>query len=291
VLAALGSTLLAVSGRVETAALAALCLASRPAVQPTTFLRDWSLAPEVALPLFAALVLYLRGAARGARTSRRQTALFLGGWVLLAVALVSPLCRLAATSASGHMIQHAILMTLAPPLLVLAAPLATMRRALVSGQIDPVRAELRQGGAAGVGAISLLYGVVIWLAHAPVVYEATLMDPVLHLLALAGLIWAGLYFWHVVLNRCSAGGAMLALFLAMLHTGLLGALLTFSPTPWFPVFDGRTEAWGLTLLEDQQLAGVLMWVPMGGVYVLAALAILGRTLGRLAADEGGQRIW
>jgi putative membrane protein len=294
VLGGAGSALWALAGSEQAVALTTLCLASRPAVEPGPFLIDWSLAPAVTLPLAAALVLYVHGAWRGAKSgagpSAGQTGCFIGGWVLLAIAIVSPLCRLAAASASGHMVQHALLMALAPPLLVLGAPFATMRLALAPTQSPLESVERRESGA-GVGGISLLYGAVIWLAHAPLVYEATLMDPLLHLLALAGLLGTGLYYWHVVLIRCSTGGAMLALFFAMLHTGLLGALLTLAASPWYPVFAGRTAAWGLTALEDQQLAGLLMWVPMGGVYLAAALTILGRTLGRLAADEGGQRIW
>lgn len=262
----LGRWLAGASG--PAAALADLCLAARPATPPSAIWTDWSLAPEVVLPLAAALALGFRH--REQAWPRR--ALFLAGWLLLAVALVSPLCRLAASSASAHMAQHAILVALAPPLLVLG---------LTRGRRDA------RSTWPGLPAVSLAYGAAIWLAHAPRVYEAALDGPAAHLLLLAVLLGSGLLFWDQVLRRARAGEAILALFLAMVHTGLLGALLTFAPRPWYPVFAGRVEAWGLSPLEDQQLAGLLMWVPMGGVYLAVALALLARVLARLENDPAG----
>jgi putative membrane protein len=245
-------------------------------VVPSTFRTDWSLAPEVLLPLAAVLALGLRPG-----TSFRRRTLLLSGWMLLALALVSPLCRLAAATASGHMAQHAILVALAPPLLVLGLHGARKER------VQPL----------GMAAVSALYAAAIWLAHAPLIYEVALADPVAHLLTLGLLAGAGAMFWDHVLRRARAGDAILALFLAMLHTGMLGALLTFAPQPWYPVFAGRTEPWGLSPLEDQQLAGLLMCVPMSGVYLGVAIAMLGRALGGLAAAPPGpmahpdQRSW
>jgi cytochrome c oxidase assembly factor CtaG len=66
---------------------------------------------------------------------------------------------------------------------------------------------------------------------------------------------------------------VLYLFTTALHSSLLGALLTFARTVWYPVYSGTTLSWGLTPLEDQQLGGLIMWVPAGAVYIVAALAL------------------
>lgn len=242
--------------------LATLCLASAPPVRPETFWSAWSLAPSVLLPLLAALLLVRH-------SGGRERALFLLGWLLLAVALVSPLCRLAAATASGHMLQHVILVALAPPLLVLGLPAGRWRRHLP-----------------GPLAASILYAAAVWLSHAPPIYEATLLGPALHLGLLGLLAAAGLAFWSsALLAAPTVGHAALMAFAAMTHTTLLGALLALSPEPWYPLFAGRTEAWGLTPLEDQQLAGLIMWVPMAGVYLLAALAGLAKVLTPPAATQ------
>jgi putative membrane protein len=241
--------------------LTTLCLASRPPALPGTFWSAWSLAPAVALPLAAALILVVRSA------SARERASFLTGWLLLALALVSPVCRLAATTASGHMVQHVILVALAPPLLVLGLPAGRWQRHLP-----------------GPLAASLLYAAAIWLSHAPRIYEAALVQPGFHLVLLALLLVAGIAFWSTLLAAPTAGHAALMAFAAMGHTTLLGALLALSPEPWYPLFAGRVESWGITALEDQQLAGLIMWVPMAGVYLLAALLGLSRLLVPSHAD-------
>ncbi len=246
--------------------LTALCLASRPPVAPGTFWTSWSLAPSVVLPLAAALLLYLLLPHR--TVSARQRTSFLAGWVLLALALVSPLCRLAATTASGHMVQHIVLVALAPPLLVLGLPARPWRR-YIPGPL----------------AASLLYSAVIWLLHAPRIYEAALLQPFLHLTLLGLLVAAGLAFWSALLTAPSAGHTGPMAFAAMGHTTLLGALLALAPAPWYPLFTGGPEAWGLSPLEDQQLAGLIMWVPMAGVYLLAALARLAKLLAAPASRQ------
>jgi cytochrome c oxidase assembly factor CtaG len=132
-----------------------------------------------------------------------------------------------------------------------------------------------------------LYGAAIWLSHTPAVYEAALLDPTIHLLLLAFQLTAGLLFWRIIV-RCVArpeggrdggqGAALLMAFSTFMHTGLLGALLTFASTPWYPIYGLRSQAWGLTPLEDQQLAGLIMWVPMNGIFLAAGLAVMAQLL-------------
>ena len=244
-----------------------LCLATRPPATPWEVWQGWSFAPVIVVPLILMLGLYLRAYGRSShrdRGARIGPACFLGGWALLAVALVSPLCRMAATLAWAHMVQHVILVALAPPLLVLGVLYA--------------RPPGRRRTAGEAVAASALYAAAIWISHTPAVYQAALDDATVHVAVACGLVGAGTFFWRVALapvadpGAAAGGTAFMALFSALLQTGVLGALLTFSPNPWYPVFEGRVEAWGLTPLEDQQLAGLIMWVPMGGIYLFAGLA-------------------
>lgn len=269
--------------------LASLCLATRPPTTPDSLWRDWSLAPALLAPLLLLPVLYALGLRRGRRRGPRpgavqasaaQAVAFAGAWLLLAIALLSPLCRLAASLASAHMVQHVILVALAPPLLVIGGTGAALRRAL---PLLPRPGRLPLGPTAA----SILYAAAIWLAHLRPVYEAALLDPFAHLALLLLLLAAALIFWA---RLAAAGGAAIPMAAgALVQTGLLGALLTFAPAPWYPLFAGRTQAWGLTLIEDQQLAGLIMWVPMGAVYLAAGLVALGALLGRSPAPLHGGR--
>ena len=93
------------------------------------------------------------------------------------------------------------------------------------------------------------------------------------------LISALLFWWALVHGRegrLGYGAGVVYLFTTAIHTSVLGALLTVAQTTWYPVYSARTVAWGLTPLEDQQLAGLIMWVPGGIVYVIAALWLVVR---------------
>lgn len=237
--------------------LLSLCLAAATATTPENFWRAWSFAPQVLVPLLGTLVLY------GARVQSGGTrsVLFLGGWVLLAIALVSPLCRLGATLVSAHMVQHVLLATIAPLLLVLGAP---------SWRAGP--------GARALLPLTALYGLAIWLWHFPPLYTLVLLDAAVHTAAYAVLIVLAVLFWSAVAKAGSLA-AVTMLFVTMLHTGVLGALLVFSPRAWYPVLASRAELWGLSALEDQQLAGLIMWVPMSAFFLLAGLRLLALRLG------------
>lgn len=237
----------------ETPPLLSLCLSSAPLVRPADLWASWSLAPEIVLPLLAFVAWRIR-------TARRPLPALIA-LALLAIALVSPLCRLSAVLASAHMVQHALLVTLAPMALALAAPRPLPRR----GPLPLVTAA---------------YGAAIWFWHVPAAYEAALADPVIHLVMVGSLLALSEAFWRRVLHaREGAGGtATLALLATMIHTGLLGAVLTFAGAPWYGTMAQGALAWGLDPLADQQLAGLIMWVPMAAIYLGAALVLVGRLL-------------
>ncbi|WP_114943543.1 cytochrome c oxidase assembly protein [Microvirga calopogonii] len=270
--------------------LLTLCLATLPETRPEQVWSSWSLSPVIVLPLALAAALYGRGLRildENARPSLTQRVLFAAGIACLVVALVSPLCRMAATLAWAHMVQHVLLVAGAPLLLALSCPGRVLLAAL------PVRLRvwieaMRTDGPASQPYASLLagfvlYGANIWFWHVPALYQGALLNAGLHVLMVAVLLAVSLLFWHVILEtyRVPGPGSGLAaalLFFTFLHTAVLGLLLAVSPQVWYPLMALRSAAWGLLPIDDQRLAGLIMWIPMGGVYFATALVIMGRLI-------------
>jgi putative membrane protein len=256
----------------------------------------WSWEPGVVIPLVLGLALFSlgvralwRSAGRGHGVGPWETGAFALGWVTLAVALVSPLHRLGEALFSAHMVQHELLMAVAAPLLVLGRPLVPFVWALPPAWRRAVGSwTARRGFRAGWKTLThpaaawSLHAVAIWLWHAPSLYEATLRSETVHAVQHASFLGTALLFWWAVLRgrggRVGTPAAVIALFTTALHTSLLGALLTFSSSVWYPIYDATTAGWGLTPLEDQQLAGLIMWVPAGVAYAGVALGLLGTWL-------------
>ena len=220
-----------------------------------------------------------RSAGAGRGIQKRPVLAFAGAILALAVALISPLDALSAALFSAHMLQHLLLMLVAAPLLVLSRiPLALLwafprRWVRVSGQWVR-QAEWRMQTAQMLASPILawvLFSLALWVWHAPSIYQAALeLEPV-HALEHAMLLVTAVLFWSVPLSAVRRSPAHYAraipfLFLTGLHSGVLGALMTFSAAPWYPYYAGRVSAWGLTLLQDQQLAGLFMWLPGGAVF-------------------------
>ena len=247
----------------------------------------WSREPGVLLGLAATAVMYGVGGRRRSRRAghrrgvrRREAAAFWAGWVLLAVALISPLHQMGGALVWAHMAQHELLMVVAAPLLVVGRPvlvslwaLDARRRRLAGAWLARLRPLSRQLGRLEVA--WLLHTVAILAWHTPALYGRTVESELIHSLQHASFLGAALLFWWSVLvearPRARHGGAILSLFTTMIYTGGLGALLTVADRPWYPVYGAAAPLWGLTPIEDQQLAGLIMWVPAGLSYLLAAL--------------------
>jgi cytochrome c oxidase assembly factor CtaG len=236
---------------------------------------------------------YWRLRARSGHATRalrlRQAIAFLCGWLMLLTALVSPLDALGAALFSAHMVQHELLMIVAAPLLVSGRPLAVWLWALPAGwriqvgratRWPPVRTLWRCLTAPL--AAWLLHAAALWLWHAPSLFQAALMHPWIHTLQHTSFLASALLFWWSVLGRRAGttpgATAMLSLFTTMVHTGALGALLTLAPGLWYPLYIAPSTALGFDPLQDQQMGGLVMWVPGGLAYVLVALAIAARWL-------------
>ena len=257
----------------------------------------WTFDAWVTVPLLLSALWYATGYVRlrqrAMHASHRADATYFAlGWVVLAAALVTPLHAAGERSFAAHMLEHELLMLAAAPLLVLSRPLGVALWAFPPG--------LRQGLAAGGSALlggawrlltapvvaTLLQAAVLWLWHAPRLFDLALAHPGWHVLQhLCFLISALLFWWAVLHGRGShrLGVAVGCLFFTATVSGALGALMAFSNSPWYAGYAASgLDAFGLTPAEDQQLAGVLMWVPGGLVHAGAGLVLLARRL-----REGG----
>ncbi len=271
--------------------LFSLCLALAPAALPDMIWRQWSLAPAIVLPLVLMAILYYGGIRRaGPHRTAGDSIAFAAGMALLAVALVSPLCRLAATLVSAHMAQLMILAIVAPFLLALGRTWEMI--GLGIRQEDEQGIAGRPTAALPLLPVGVAYGVTIWAVHAPPLYTATLTDATVHILGVVALVGTGTAFWTSLLaaSRNAPGRALAMLFATMGHTGLLGAILTFANTILYPVQTEGALIWGLDPLADQQLAGMIMWVVGNALYLSAGLCLAAGLMARLGpSPRAGDR--
>jgi len=244
-------------------------------LEPHDLWTAWSFDPGIVIPLIVVAFLYVRGFRRASGLPRTQALWFAAGWLWLVIALVSPVHEMGEALFSAHMTQHEILMLLAAPCLVLGRPLVPFLWALprswrrIAGRVNRIPLLTNAFAAWLIG------GIVLWVWHAPVLFNATLSSDFVHSLQHLSFLFSAILFWWALINgrraRMSYGMAVLYLFTTAVHTSILGALLTFSPTLWYTAYIGRTAAWGLTPLEDQQIGGLIMWVPASLVFIVAGL--------------------
>jgi cytochrome c oxidase assembly factor CtaG len=220
--------------------------------------------------------------------SLRPVLLFAAGWASLVVALDSPIHELSEQLFCLHMGQHEILMLVCAPLLVLSRPAA----AFVWGLPESWRGGLVRLGKGQLvrriwWAVSaprvafLLHALALWAWHAPRLFVAALEGDTVHaaqhlsFFGTALLFWWGLFSSH----RLGYGGSVLYVFATAIHTSVLGAWLTFSPHIWYAPYVATAPRWHLTAVEDQQLGGLVMWVPAGTLLAVVALVLLAKWIG------------
>ena len=239
----------------------------------------------MAAPLAASFILYGIGLAR-VKVPRVEIASFLAGWVVLVVALLSPIATVSEALFSVHMTQHELLMLVAAPLLTLGRPLVPMMWAL------PSRWRRRFKGGAGLSplwsrvtspvVVFVMHAVALWVWHLPSLYQAAVLDDRIH--ALQHLMFTGtacLFWWGLVrgrYGRLGYGAAVFYVFATAMHSGGLGALITFASAPLYPLYVHRAGH-GVDPLVDQQMAGLIMWIPAGVVLMIFGLALLSAWLG------------
>lgn len=245
----------------------------------------WSFEPGIVVPLIVLGVWYARGAyvlrSRSGHAPRGTSiAAFTAGWLTLVLALVSPVHEISEQLFSMHMVQHELLMALAAPLLVAARPGPALLWALRPRARKALARVVRSGPISRTWraltapvAAWLVQGIVIWAWHIPALFEATLRSDAVHAVQHVAFLGSAITFWWSIVHgrRATRGLAILSLFTTAVHTGVLGALMTFARTPWYPAYGAGPAAWGLTPIADQQLAGLIMWIPASLAYLVATL--------------------
>ena len=200
-----------------------------PAPMPADLLARWNFDP-FALAVLVALTLWAGRTRPGA-----------AGIVVLAFLVLSPLCALSTALFSARVVHHVLLVVIAAPLFALSRPART---------------------ATAVGLPFLLATAALWLWHAPAAYDAALDHMVVYWVMQASLFGSALLFWRAVFSQ-PGGSGIGWVFLAYLAMGMLGAILTLAPYPVYATHATAPLLWGLSPLSDQQLGGLVMWMPAG----------------------------
>jgi putative membrane protein len=258
-------------------------------IGPESLWHTWSFAPPVLLGIVLAGASYGRGVLL-LRRNRRSTGLrrvvcFYAGLFVVLASLVSPLDALSVSLFSAHMVQHLMLILVGAPMLVFGAPVVPMILSLprsaraVTRSIERARVVDAASRAVMKPVVVLaLHSIALWAWHLPSLYQAALRNDGLHGLEHVSLMATAVLFWALVIGRrrrrrLGYGPAILLTFVTALQSAALGVVLTFASTALYPVHAGRTETWGLSALEDQQLAGAIMWIPAGIIYLAVMCAL------------------
>ena len=188
---------------------------------------------------------------------------------------------------AAHMVEHELVMAVAAPLLVIARPAAAFLWSLPRDARHAVGHAMRTGPAVSTwraltqpATATILHGIAIWAWHVPALFDDTLANVALHRLQHVSFTATAILFWWAVLRRCNAGCACMHVFITLMHTSRLGAILTLSPRVLYPTQTMNASLWSLSPLEDQQLAGLVMWVPAGLIYAGAALTLVALWISR-----------
>jgi putative membrane protein len=224
---------------------------------PAEIWRHWNLDPILIAALIVVAGAYLAAARRRPVEGWRQAA-FAGGWALTSLALICPICPLSVSLFSARVGQHMFLVFVAAPVVALGWP---------AGESSASAARWRPVLAAGALAAAL------WVWHSPAPYVATFQSTAIYWLMHLTTFGAALLLWRSLLCAWtrSLEGAAAAIVITVLQMGVLGAVITFAPRPLYEPHLYTAMTWGLTPLQDQQLGGVIMWVP-AAVLLAAALA-------------------
>ena len=217
-----------------------------PAAIPDDFWMRWNADPLLIAALAALAFVVASGRSSDARA----------GWgaiALMFIVFVSPLCALSSALFSARVLHHILLVTAVAPLLALAFP---QRHGFSRHD------SLHHSGFAPLAVLVAAHAIILWFWHAPGPYAWGLASVPAYWLMQLSLLGSAWLMWRAILApSVQPGPAMMALAATIGQMGLLGAVIVFARTPLYPVHLASTAAWGLTPLTDQQLAGLLMWVP------------------------------
>jgi putative membrane protein len=234
---------------------------------------------------------------------RVHVASFVAGVLALGLALLSPLDRLSDYLFSAHMSQHELLMVVAAPLIILARPFAAylwvlprQGRVAVGHWLQRPRVHWAWQFLTAPLLVLVLHAAVRWIWHVPTLFEAAMQHDLLHAFQHLTFFASAALFWWALVNgrygRAGYGLAVLFVFATAVHTSILGALISVAPRLLYPIYGSRTVSAGWAPLQDQEVAGLIMWVPSGILFLLTALALFAAWLGeaeRRARRADGDR--
>jgi len=247
----------------------------------------WTLDPILLVPLGLALLTYAVGwrrLCRRASSRPRGTALFVGGWLVLTLALISPLHAGGERSFTLHMIEHELIMLVAT--LLLAA--STSGGVMAWGLPKPVRQSLAGSWKSPLQSLwrrltepvtaTAVQAIVMWMWHAPSLFDRALESSGWHIAQHASFCVSSPLFWWAMLHPRARGAgyglSAACLFATSLIGGALGALMSFSASPWYSDYAAMgMSGIGLDPVDDQRLAGLIMWIPGGLVHGVAAIVL------------------
>lgn len=270
-----------------------------PAASPRDIWQLWTFEPGVLACLALGILWYARGVARQRHASTDvSSAIWLragagvAGLFTIAVALVSPLNALGMALFSAHMVQHLLLVLVAAPLLVFAELSQPALLALPREWRTGLRAWWARDGAMQTIACAFTAPAAAWLMHlgtllfwhVPAPYGWAIRSDAVHAVEHVSFLATAVLFWWIAFQpsgrrRLGYGAGVLYVTSAGVVMGGLGAILTFAPSPWYTSHLLTTAAWHLTPLQDQQLAGVIMWAPSSLVYLAAASFLMVKWIG------------
>lgn len=264
----------------------------------------WNFDPLLLVPLGVSAFMYRKGVdtiwrrlGPGNGIRRWQLWSFWGAIAALVIALLSPMDAISYQLAYIHMIQHMVLMLVAAPLLVLASPMTAVycalpnpwRRKFSRVYSTIQRLAVPRGFFWQIALVWLVHALVLWAWHIPWLYLAALRFELIHYLQHLMFFWIAFLFWKVImdpfrrLTRQQTLG-IIYLFTSSLHAAALGVLMALAQAPWYQDYTLTTKYWGLSALEDQQIAGLIMWMPACAVYAFFAAVLLAQALKRIDGE-------
>ena len=238
-----------------------------PAVTPELLSDAWNFD-------LAVIVLSLLLVAGYSRTGRSWKNLpFWTALSLIALLFMSPFCALTVSLFSARVAHHVALVSVVAPLLALSFPEGERARRHVP-----------------LALLVALHAAILWLWHAPAVYDFAIRGALPYWVMQLSLLGSAFVMWRRILApRTETGSAMLALLATVIQMGMLGALLTFARAPLYEAHVATTFPFGLSPRADQQLGGLVMWVPAALPYMLVAMLLLSFRFERSARSAQARR--
>ena len=266
---------------------------------PADVWNHWPVRPSVVLPVLLSACAYTFGVDRlwqkagvGRQISRVRASAFMVGTIVLLLALATPLDPLGEVLFSAHMIQHLLLILVAAPLLVAGAPevaflwaLPPRGRKAVGGWVARAERALdtdERNALVSLAAVVIATGV-LWAWHVPVLYDLAVENEWVHATEHAGFLLTAVLFWATILrlaprSQLRNGVRVLLVFAMAVQGSVLGALITFARRPLYEAHAAIDPVWRITPLADQELAGLIMWVPPALLYIAVTAYLFVRWL-------------